>query len=161
MSMEVSRSLKVPRHSLTSESLPLPRPQRNWTWVQKAVKRSDTFLMPRWLDFRGALQTVGGQMQVLIYFGLGTQPIEQSASSNCAFGGQYTFGFTGMHKKLAGVCSRSSDSVHPGPHSCADNLALSTLPLSTGPLGMPVISGPANAFVIDMTMVTMNAIVSN
>lgn len=95
------------------------------------------------------------------YFGLGTQPIEQSVSSNCAFGGHCTFGFTGTHKKLAWVCSRSSDRVHPGPHNCADNLAFSILPLSTGSLGMPVISGPAYASVIDRIMVRPNAVVSN
>ena len=109
----------------------------------------------------GARQTIGDQTNLLTYFGLGLQPIEQSVSTNCVFGGQYTFGFTGTHTKLAGVCSRSFDSVHPGPHNCADNLAFSILLLSTGSFGMPVISGPAYAFVIGMTLMTMNAIVSN
>ena len=97
---------------------------------------------------------------MLAYFGLGIQPIEQSASTNCVFGGQYTLGFTGTHKKFVGVCSRSSDSVQPGPHNCADNLAFSILLLSTGSLGMPLISGPANALVADMRAVRINAVMS-
>lgn len=94
-----------------------------------------------WCDFKQARQAVRGQ--VCAYFGFGTQPIEWSVSSTCVFGGHCTLGLTGTHKKLAGVCSRLSDNVHPGPQSCADNLAFSILTLSTGSLGMPVISGPA------------------
>ena len=95
------------------------------------------------------------------YFGRRTQPIELSVSSNCAFGGQCTLGLTGTHKKFAGVCSRSSDRVHPGPQSWAESFAFSILALSTGALGMPPISGPAWASVRAVTVARVNATVSN